>query len=290
MPTRDTTELKKKIIEFLTANGPNLPVRIAKETELSPLFASAFLAELLSEKRLKISNMRVGSSPLYFIPGQEDRLEEFSKYLKSKEKEAFEILRKNKFLKDYEQEPAIRVALRHLRDFAVPFKLGEEILWRYFTIPEIEFQPRSESIEPRIVEEIKQEPEKKESKTDELDIFNKKQPKQKKLTKKKGTKTNEKFFNKVKEYLSSQNIEILDIISFNKSELVLRTKGEEELLLIAYNKKRINEEDIIKAYKKSVASGEKYGVISLGEPLKRITDLIEALKSLEDIKNINDNL
>ena len=62
------------------------------------------------------------------------------------------------------------------------------------------------------------------------------------------------------------------------------------MLVIAYNKKRINEEDIIKAHKKSAETGLKYELICLGEPLKKISDLIEALKNLENIRNANDNL
>ena len=74
--------------------GPSLPVFIAQETGLSILFASAFLSELIADKRLKISNMHVGSSPLYLVPGQEPMLENFSQYLKNKEKEAYLFKRK----------------------------------------------------------------------------------------------------------------------------------------------------------------------------------------------------
>jgi len=85
--------------------------------------------------------MKVGNSPIYLIQGQEPMLERFSQHLKSKEKEAFELLKRKKFLKDEEQVPAIRIALREIRDFAVAFKKDEEIFWRYFTIQENEFEP-----------------------------------------------------------------------------------------------------------------------------------------------------
>ena len=103
---------------------------------MSILFTSAFLSELLAEKRIKISNMKVGSSPLHFISGQETRLENFSQHLKSREKDAYELLREKKFLKDSEQEPAIRVALRAIKDFAISFKKNNVIIWRYFTASE----------------------------------------------------------------------------------------------------------------------------------------------------------
>src|SRR4030042_1495973 len=120
--TQDAMQLKEKIISFIQLRGPSLPVHIAKETGLSILFASAFLSELFNEKRINISNLKVGSSPLYFISGQEPQLENFSKYIKSKEKEAFLLLKEKRILKDSELHPAIRVALREIRDFAIPFK------------------------------------------------------------------------------------------------------------------------------------------------------------------------
>ena len=68
----DMTKLnqdKERIISFIEKSGPSLPVHIAKAANLNMLFASAFLSELYSEGRLKMSNMKVGSSSLYYITG-----------------------------------------------------------------------------------------------------------------------------------------------------------------------------------------------------------------------------
>jgi len=226
MPAQDTSGIKEKMLLILQRRGPSLPVHIARETDLSILFASAFLSELASEKKIRISNMRVGSSPIYFIPGQEFMLQNFSQYLKSREKDAFILLKEKKILKDKEQEPAIRVALRVIKDFAVAFKKDDEIFWRYFLIPETEF---------KIKEKIEKKPV-KEQKSKELDIFGKKKKKQSK--KRTSQKKDDKFFNKVKEFLSKKSIEILDIESFSKNELALHVKeNNKEKLLVAYNKK-----------------------------------------------------
>src|SRR3990167_9009598 len=139
MSARNALEIKEKMISIFKSRGPSLPVHIAKGTDLSILFASAFLSELIGEKKLKISSMKVGSSPLYFLSGQEPMLENFSEYLKGKEKEAFNILRERKFMKDSETEPPIRVALREIKDFAIPFKVEGEIYWKYFTSDENDF-------------------------------------------------------------------------------------------------------------------------------------------------------
>ncbi len=268
---QDTTNIKLKIISLIEQKGPNLPVRIAGELGLSPLFASAFLSELLSEKKIKISNLRVGNSPLYFISGQEPKLEDFSEHLKSKEKEAFLLLKENKFLVDAKQEPAIRIALRAIKDFAIPFGKDEKLIWRYFTIPESEFKR---------TEEIKEIPKKETEKKQET--------KEKKIVKKRiAKKRDEKFFDKVKEFLSEKSIEIIGIEGVSQNNITLKiNKNNKEELVIAYNKRRIGEEEIIKANKQAKEIGLPYTILSLGEPTKKIQNLIEAAKNLSKIEKL----
>lgn len=304
MPNPNTTDIREKILSILRRRGPLLPVHIANDTGLSMLFASAFLSELLSEKRIRISSMKVGSSPVYFLPGHEFQLERYSSHLKSREKDAFLLLKERRILKDSKQEPAIRVALRSIRDFAMPFKKDNEIFWRYFTVSENEVR---EKLEPKAQEkipekEIKQEivvpereikeeisiPEKVHTKTEEVKKTPRKPAiKRKSVQKKTNQKNNEKFFNQVKEFLSKEPIEIINIEGFGKSEILLRIKeGKEEKLLIAYNKKKISESEIIQANKKASELNLKYVILSMGEPSKKLANLIESVKNLEKIEKM----
>jgi hypothetical protein len=129
---------KDKIISFISQKGPSLPIHIARAANLSVLFASAFLSELYAEGRVRMSHMKVGSSSLYLLPGQESQLENFIEYLNPKEKEAYQILKENKILADEEQVPAIRVALRAIKDFAIPIKVKlqeqQKVFWKFFLI------------------------------------------------------------------------------------------------------------------------------------------------------------
>ncbi len=319
MPNQDTSELKNKIINFLRQRGPSLPVHIAKEVGLSILFASAFLSELLSERQLKMSHMKIGSSKLHFLEGQENKLEKFGEqHLKSREKDAFILLREKKFLKESEQHPAIRVALKEIKDFAIPFNRNGEIIWRYYLIPESEFEPKVEvkeepkeevneepvkfEQEPKVEEEepvkfeqepkVEEEEPKVEVPKEELDIFDEKtqeeKPKRKPARKKSASqKKNELFFNKVKEYLTNKGIEIVDIESFNKADLSLRVRQADKIeLLVAYNKRRITDTDIVKASKKAAEVNLPYTVLSLGEPLKKMSSFIDAIKNLSSIEKI----
>lgn len=127
-------EIHEKIVSALKRRGPSLPIQMAKELNMSSLFVSAFLSELVDEKKIKISSLKVGGSPLYFLEGQEEKLENFYNYMHPKEVEAFQLLKKDKILKDSEQEPSIRVALRAIKDFAIGFMFNKEIYWRYMLV------------------------------------------------------------------------------------------------------------------------------------------------------------
>lgn len=286
---QDTEQIKQKIISIIQQRGPSLPVHISKEIEQSILFTSAFLAELISEKKINMTQMRVGNSPIYYLSEQKPQIDKYSQHLKSKEKDAFEHLKEKKILKDTEQHPAIRVALRHIRDFAIPFKHNDEIYWRFFTIPESDFKPKPiESIpEPA--------PEKP------LEIFDEKEPEEKeepeekpikkKITKRKTTasqKKNEKFFEKVKDYLNSKQIEITGIVGFSKNDLLLKIQENSKAkLLVAFNKKKITEKDLLNAHKKAQEMNLTYKIFSLGEQTKKMTNLVEAIKNLDDIETIS---
>jgi hypothetical protein len=347
MPNQDAAQIREKILSILKFKGPLLPVHIANETGLTMLFASAFLSELLSDKKIKMSHMKVGNSPIYFLLGHESQLERYSHYLKSREKDAFIMLKEKKIVKDSEQEPAIRVALRSIRDFAIPFKRNNETYWRYFIVSENEFKGEQKLIEQHEyveakqkifdtkereigekiikdikiedIEEIRKEKEKleeitkekqerirkekekleeitkekseKEEKLEKIEepkkIVKKVSIKKKPLQKKVLQKNNEKFFNQVKEFLSKESIEIINVEGFGKDEIFLRIKTDgEEKLLVAYNKKKISENEIIKANKKSIELNLKYILLSMGEAGKKLANLIESVRNLERIEKM----
>ncbi|MDO8516584.1 MAG: hypothetical protein Q7S33_00510 [Nanoarchaeota archaeon] len=303
-------EVKKRIVWFLNQKGPSLPVHLAKTTGLSMVFVSAILSEMLGEEKVKMSFMRIGSSPLYFLPGQESKLEEFADNLKSMEKAAFTKLKQNKFLKNDEQEPAIRVALSAIKDFAIPLKLDEEVIWKYFTIsneeliqifsgkPDIpKIIPQKiipilieEKIEIKEEAEIKIEPNQniilaKQSKKEETEetFSNELAIKSKKPKKEKPIPT--KFLEEVKEFLLKKDIEFLQEVLIDKKEVIAKIRINSDLdkinfLMIAKDKKKISEADLIFAYQK--ASDEKMPclVVFKGEVSKKIQEFLEPYKNL----------
>jgi len=270
MFSQNTNQIKEKIISFLRIRGPSIPVHIAREIGLSILFSSAFLAELVSEKKVKMSHMRIGSSPIYFLPGQEPLLERFADYLKSREKEAFLFLREKKFLKDSEVGPVVRVALRAIKDFAIPFENNKELFWRYFTVPETEFR----------VGKLKKEKK-------ELQILQPISKSRKKETEVKKEKSD--FVLEVLHFLKEKNIELVKEINAKKKEFLgigymTTSIGELKLLILAKDKKKITENDLSVGVQRGHAEKKIVLFISKGELDKKAQLFLEQYENIKFLK------
>ena len=299
-------EIKRKILGYIERNGPSLPVAISREVGISSLFSSAFLSELLEEEVIKISKMKVGGSPLYFLPQQQPMLENFSRYLAEKEKESLHLLKEKKILKDTDLEPSIRVALRSLKDFAVPLVIeqnnAKEVYWRHIMTNENEAKYLISEHIAKIIQPARHEMQISQpivTKQDShvhvipgmqkiipgLDIFNKEAKTEKPLKAEKIKR--EKFSDEVKAFLEKRNMRILEIDKLDKKEVTAKVKlGEKEVLLYAVDKKRVDESDLIKAHKKSQLMGIPYFILTRGETTKKLKDAIDAYKNLERIEKI----
>ncbi len=285
---KDPRQIKEKILSLINQKGPSIPIHLARELEMNTIFTSAFLGELVSEKQLEMSHIKVGGSPIYFLPHQKEKLESYGhKYLSGTEKQAFLLLQEKKFLKNSEQTPPIRVALASLKDFAKQEQKPDGLYWKYFTYKEEIPSQQIKTISGDIAQ-------KKENVSSKIEVFEEKKekPKEKtsakrKTTKRTSKKTNEKFFAKVKEYLSQKGIQIIEIEGFSKNDLTLKiAQNEKTLILVAFNKKRIDEKDIIKANQKARELNLPYKILCLGDQTKKLNDFIDAVKNMEKIEKI----
>ena len=91
---------------------------------------------------LKISNAKIGGSPMYYLAGQESQLEVLYDKLNDKQKKAYDLLKSNLILKENDQEPVIRIALRDIKDFAIPldvsFNNENQRYWKWHLVPDDE--------------------------------------------------------------------------------------------------------------------------------------------------------
>jgi|SRR3989344_794078 len=308
---------KERILSLIRMKGPSLPVQIARGINVSPLFAGAFLSELYGEKKIIISNMKVGSSPLYYIQGQETMLENFSEYLNIREKEAFFLLKKEKILDDNAQTPIIRVALRAIKDFAVPIRVktdnDSKLYWRHFSVSDGEFReliqksfniseekPSKTKEEPKKIEEEIIEPIVKKIEKEVIELPTKieekllrKEETIKESSPKKPKKKEEEshFSKKIKEYLAQREIEISKILIDKKKEFTAKIRmdmpfGKQEFFLVAKEKKSVNDNDLMIAMQN--AQNEKMPALflSLGDLHKKAKEYLKEWGNLVKYEKI----
>lgn len=136
---------REDVLKIIKAKGPLIPATIAKEMSMPLLLAQAHLSELSSNKLVKLSSVKIGGSPLYYIDGQQPLLQNFAERLGEKDRRTYERLKEEKVLRDNAVDPLTRVSLRAIKDFAVMLEVkhGEntEIFWRWFMSSNEEVAP-----------------------------------------------------------------------------------------------------------------------------------------------------
>lgn len=232
--------LREDVYAFVLANGPLIPVLVARNFKIEILMASAYLSELVANKKLNVTKfLKIGTSPLYYAQGQEEKLKDFLSYLPQRPRQITELLQENKILRDSTIEPWQRVALREISDFAVPIKVstnkGEEIFWRWYLFP----QQEAESI----ISKLKDLQEKsKETQKEDFQTSIIKEPKKK--------IQQSDFENEILLYLSNNNLNVTNkkIIRKNSDlefESSMQTNlGNINLYIKAKKKPSINDSDL----------------------------------------------
>ena len=282
-------EKKAKIIEIINSRGPMLPIKVAREIELSTLFTSAIMSEMISEKAIKTSNLKVGGSPLYYLGGQENMLENFINYLGSKEKEIFMLLKKKGVLEDEKLEPAYRVAIRDIKDFAIPLQVSidgkEKIFWRFLSITTEDAIKRIREITRTKVPERKQDKVSEEKREEEI------KERKEYETEKKITEKPDEFLKKVNSYTEKEKIRVIEEIEKKRKEMLARvvinsSVGEIIMLIVAKDKKMITENDLNLALSRGQSMRLPVLFLSSGKLNKKASSEIETFKSYLIFKKI----
>lgn len=132
-----------KILYFLRTVGPTLPSKVAKNLNTEILLASAHLSDLAAQGKVKLSHLKVGGSPLYYLSGQEEKLYYFaSGNMNPKDFLVLERLKLEKILREGSLDLLSKVALRSLEDFAIPLHVtiagNKELFWKWHLLSEQE--------------------------------------------------------------------------------------------------------------------------------------------------------
>jgi len=264
--------------------SPVLPTQIAKALATDSMLAGAMLSEMVSKGLLKTSSLKVGGSPVYYVPGNESQLLNFRQNLNEKDRRTVELLEREKVLRESEVEPLIRVSLGLIKDFAKPLTVTydgkQETFYKWFLVDEREaedyirskLQPKTEApVEKKV--EPKAEPQGIKEQQQVLE------PKAKSLPA-------GDFLDRMQAFFTSNNIKILE-------QAIIKKKTEFDLLLQlpspvgpltyyckARSKKRVSDADLSAAYVQGQI--KKLPVILLidGELSKQAKELQGQLKGL----------
>ena len=96
MKIKETMVPREQILQLIRMKGPVIPSDISKQIGQNLMMTSAMLSELSSKKQLIVSNLKVGGTPMYYIPGQEAKLQDFANKLGTHERAAYELIREKK--------------------------------------------------------------------------------------------------------------------------------------------------------------------------------------------------
>ena len=132
-----------KILQFLRMVGPTIPSKVAKNIGSDILIASAHLSDLASQGKVKISDLKVGGTPLYYLPGQEEQVYQYAaSNLNPKDYQVAERLRQQKIMREADLDLLSKVALRTIKDFAIPIHVTvndqRELFWKWHLLSDAE--------------------------------------------------------------------------------------------------------------------------------------------------------
>ncbi len=123
-------------IRSLIEQRPVQPTEIAKELKTNSMLASAMLSEMSEKGLLKVSHIKIGSSPLYYHPDHPDHLLNYIPHLNEKDRKTAAALKEQKVMRDQTQDPLTRVSLRSIKDFAKPLDVSidgvKEMFWKFY--------------------------------------------------------------------------------------------------------------------------------------------------------------
>lgn len=241
----DRIDRQEIILDYIKNNGPVIPIEISKVIRGDSLIASALLSGMVSMNQLKVSKMKIGGSPLYFMPGQEEMLQNFADKLAMGEKGVYNLLRTRKILMDKELNQVQREALQRIKDFAVlleveiPGRGIKEIFWKWYMLSDAEteslikntlrriYAPKAEKPKAPVVEEQKiSEAEKPKAEVFSLPEESKKEKQEKPKRKERVKKDVKRKFLKKKE-LETKPEEEKKGTKFKIEEELLKIQEEE---------------------------------------------------------------
>ncbi len=298
-------DFQQKILS-LAEIGPLQPVRTAKELKTDSFVASAMLSDLKSKGKLQISHIKIGSSPLYFLPHKKHQLENYADHLNEKEKKVFHLLKEKRIMRNSELDSLTKVCLQQLKDFAEPIQVSyqdkSEIFWKWYSFNDNDFEEKVKQLIAPIPtkeekKEHKLEEKKPEIKPEIKEKIDEKRPELKEKIEEKQVKKdaiieNEEktkkimdFQNDFSQFFEKNNIQIVDVLSKRTGEKDLIVEIPSSVGNLTYfckikNKKSITDSDVSKAFFQGQSRKLPVLILSSGNTNKKAAELLNELRGV----------
>jgi hypothetical protein len=125
-------------IRAMIEQKPVQPTAVAKELSTNSMLSSAMLSEMSEKGLVKVSHLKVGSSPLYYHPDHPEHLLDFVQHLNEKDRRTVASLKDKSIMRDTALDPLTRVSLRNIKDFAKPLDVSingvKELFWKFYLL------------------------------------------------------------------------------------------------------------------------------------------------------------
>lgn len=261
---------ENQVYTSIQTKGPLLPIEIARSLSMETYIVSAILATLLKNKKIEISKRKIGSSNLYYIPGQEGLVRKrLLPELNALEQKALQRVKELKVAFENELYPQERFMLKEMLDFVNLLKVKtEKEEFDVWVDAELTKEEINEIIKKRL-ENLKEKStpiekpkealpeknipiEKEETKQELLSQEPPKELPEKKERKRKSTQ-NTNFNEKLNDYLKRVDITLIKVLSIKANENIAIVSipsiiGDQFFYMFYTTKKNLNEGDLSKIY------------------------------------------
>ncbi|MEM3154923.1 MAG: hypothetical protein QW165_05185 [Candidatus Woesearchaeota archaeon] len=285
-------QYRDKILS-MAQTAPLLPSNVAKALNTNSIMAGAMLSEMCAKGMLKTSTLKVGGSPLYYVPGKETQLLQHINSLNEKDRRTVQKLQEEKIIRESEADPLTRVSLQTIKDFAKPLIVQydgkQETFWKWFEISDKEAEEhiRQRLESQKSTTETQKVPIETQAKTPETPKteFKKQKPIQETLAPKPALPTGD-FWDKLQLFFQQSNITLHEkTVVKKKTEFDLIVELPSPVGILSYyckarSKKKITDGDISAAYVQGQI--KKLPVIFLtdGELTKQAQAVLSQLKGI----------
>lgn len=281
----------ERVEAVMRQKGPTIPNEIRMALGEGDTFTiGAVLSEMTSKGKVKITSVKKGGSPYYYLVGQEHLLERVSSSLNEKDLRAMQLLKGRKILYDKDLDPLMRVALRQIKDFSKTIEVNhqgeQKLFFKYYLTPASEaenmikeFLGIKKPVEPVVekipLEVVIEKPKIAEKIIEPPKIINRE------IQEKIIEKPTGEFEEEIHSYFKKKGISILekDIIR-RQTEIDFIIKipspaGDLTYYCKARNKQKLNDKDLSAAYVESQEKKLPVLFLITGELTKKATEMLQ---------------